>query len=539
MVTYGIASLVTKSLVALDTTSDVVRWYLLETTRAYALENLDESGDGGWGARYHAEYLRDLFARAETELKSRPAAEWRADYLRRIDDLRVALDWVFSVNGDATVGIALTAAAVSLWTQLSLMGECRDRVRQALTARFSSVRLGARIEMILNAALGASLTYSMGPVPETVAAWHRALHLTKNLHDTEYRLRGLRGLWSHRMNVGEYPAALALADEFRDLAEHEADWAAVRAGNRMSALILHYLGKQADARQRIEGITRTSGAVSPVPPSARLMVDPDVAAPALLARIPWLQGFPDQATQTAAVAVHRAGSADHTISMCHALAQAACPVALWIGDLLAAEGFVATLAELASLHALGGWIARAQCFQGALLIGQGQVARGAAIIQSAVPRMGAAGSVAESPAFLAVSAHGLGVAGQLENGLAAINEALARSVTTGERWCAPELLRIKGELVLYWVDRTARRPRSTFGMQSRRHADRALRGGSCVPRRALYGCYEVRTASPTRRGRFKRSTTGSPKASRPRTCMLPAPCSMRCRPNTRRAIHPK
>jgi predicted ATPase/DNA-binding winged helix-turn-helix (wHTH) protein len=443
-----LADLVAKSLVVADVSGAKPRFRLLDTTRAFAIEKLDASGERERIARRHAEYFRDLFVRAETELKTRPAAEWRADYLRQIDDLRVALDWAFFANGEASTGVALTAAAVPLWMQLSLMEECRDRVRQALTARTSGVHLDARIEMILNAALGASLTYSIGPVPETVAAWLRTLRLAEDLDDPEYRLRALRGLWSYRMNVGEYPAALALADEFRVLAERQADWATVRAGNRMSALILHYLGEQADARKRIESIPRTSVAASPAPPTARLMVDPDVAAPALLARILWLQGFPDQATRTAEIAVRRARSADHTISMCHALAQAACPVALWTGDLLAAEGFVATLADLASRHALGGWIARARCFEGALLISQGQVTRGAAIIQSTVPRMGAAGSVAESPAFLAVLAHGRGLAGQLENGLAAINEALDRSESTGEHWCAAELLRIKGELLL-------------------------------------------------------------------------------------------
>ena len=443
-----LADLVAKSLVVADVSDAKPRFRLLDTTRAYALEKLDESGERERLARRHAEYFRDLFVRAETELKTRPAAEWRADYLRQIDDLRVALDWAFSANGDALAGVALTAAAVPLWVQSSLMVECRDRVRQALTARTSGVHLDARIEMILNAALGASLTYSTGPVPETVAAWLRTLRLAEDLDDTEYRLRALRGLWSYRMNVGEYPAALVLADEFRDLAEREADRATVRAGNRMSALILHYLGEQAEARKRIESITRASVAASPAPPTARLMVDPDVAAPALFARILWLQGFPDQATRTAEIAVRRAKSANHTISMCHALAQAACPVALWTGDPRAAEGFVATLADLASRHALRGWIARAQCFAGALLISQGQVTRGAAIIQSTVPRLGAAGSLAESPAFLAVLAHGRRLARQLESGLAAINEALERSETTGERWCAAELLRIKGELLL-------------------------------------------------------------------------------------------
>jgi hypothetical protein len=145
--------------------------------------------------------------------------------------------------------------------------------------------------MIFHAALGVSLTYAMGPGPETVAAWLRTLQLAEDLDDTEFRLRGLRGLWSYRMNVGEYPAALALADQFRSLAERQADLATVRAGNRMSALILHYLGDQPGARKRIESIDRTSVAASPVPPTARVMIHPNVAAPALLVRILWLQGF--------------------------------------------------------------------------------------------------------------------------------------------------------------------------------------------------------------------------------------------------------
>jgi len=40
--------------------------------------------------------------------------------LRQIDDLRAALDWAFSANGDAPTGVALTAAAVPLWMQSSL-----------------------------------------------------------------------------------------------------------------------------------------------------------------------------------------------------------------------------------------------------------------------------------------------------------------------------------------------------------------------------------------------------------------------------------
>jgi hypothetical protein len=51
-------------------------------------------------------------------------------YARHTDNMRAALDWAFSSSGDAAVGVALTAAAVPLWFQQSLMLECRGRVER-------------------------------------------------------------------------------------------------------------------------------------------------------------------------------------------------------------------------------------------------------------------------------------------------------------------------------------------------------------------------------------------------------------------------
>ena len=69
-----------------------------------------------------------LFAGAEAEAETRPIYEWLAEYGPRIDNVRTALDWAFSPGGDATLGVALTVAAIPLWVQLSLLGECRERV---------------------------------------------------------------------------------------------------------------------------------------------------------------------------------------------------------------------------------------------------------------------------------------------------------------------------------------------------------------------------------------------------------------------------
>src|SRR5260370_30085626 len=98
------------------------------------MEKVGESGEVDQSGRRHAEYCRDLFERAENEWDTRPTAEWLADYGRQIDDLRAALGWAFSPRGNASVGVALTVAAVPLWFQFSLMGECLGWGERALAA---------------------------------------------------------------------------------------------------------------------------------------------------------------------------------------------------------------------------------------------------------------------------------------------------------------------------------------------------------------------------------------------------------------------
>src|ERR1700719_3799018 len=96
----GVANLVAKSLVMADVPGATARYRLLESARAYAREKLAESGELEQVARAHAEHYRNIFVRAQTEWETRPTLEWLAAYGRRIGDLRAALDWSFSPQGD-------------------------------------------------------------------------------------------------------------------------------------------------------------------------------------------------------------------------------------------------------------------------------------------------------------------------------------------------------------------------------------------------------------------------------------------------------
>jgi len=89
----------------------------------------------------------------------------------------------------------------------------------------------------------------------------------------------------------------------------------------------------------------------------------------------------------------------------------------------------------------------AAAFQGVLVIQRGDVITGLRLLRAGLDEFGEAGSsLLQFLAFLMAEA--LGRAGQNADGLAAIDEAIARSERTEELWAIAELMRVKGELLL-------------------------------------------------------------------------------------------
>ncbi|WP_119271181.1 ATP-binding protein [Taklimakanibacter deserti] len=447
----AIANLVAKSLVTADVMGTTARYRLLDTTRAYAREKLIESGELEPFTRRHAEHYKELFERAEMEWSTRASEEWFAVYGADIDNVRAALDWTFSPDGDGSIGAALTIAAEPLWTYLSLIDECRRRVEQAL-AGLPPESHGTRRHMQLLAALGSTLLYGNEGggrgVREIGAIWAQTLEIAEKLDDIDYRLKALWGSWIDHFNRGEHRAALELARKFRDLAANASASADQSVGDRMIGFSLHLLGDLADARRHIERMLGSY--VAPLRRShvIRFQFDQRITAEMTLAQILWLQGLPDQAMRTAEAGVEEATALGHAMSLCNILAQAACPIALLTGDLEAAHRFIALLLATAAKNALNMWEIWGRCFHGLLLTRSGDPALGLEELRKAFSELPPARFALRYTAFLGELAEALSNAGQVAQGVAAIDKALERSRHNEELWCLAELLRIKGQIVL-------------------------------------------------------------------------------------------
>jgi predicted ATPase len=204
----------------------------------------------------------------------------------------------------------------------------------------------------------------------------------------------------------------------------------------------HYLGDQPSARRHLERVFADHAAVDHRPYMILFQIDLLAAARVFLARVLWLQGFPDQAMRAAERSIEDARAAEHAVSLCYALGVGACQIALAVGDLATAEHYIGMLIDHSTRHALKHWRAHGAWYQAALAIKRGDVITGPRLLRAGLNEVGDS----RPPLLMMVVA--LGQAGQVLAGFDEFNEAIERPEQTEERWLIAELLRIKGELLL-------------------------------------------------------------------------------------------
>jgi hypothetical protein len=338
---------------------------------------------------------------------------------------------------------------------LSLLDECRSRVEQALAVLSAGKDGDPRREMKLHAALASSSwwraagIYAQGAGPDLATIWTKVLEIAESLGDAEYQLRSLWGLYSFHLGIGRFRVALESAQRFRTLAAKRCQRNDRLIGERMIGCLQHLLGDQASARRHTEDMLANF-----IPPEKRsqdlirFQYDQRVAARTVLARVLWLQGFPDQAMRTAESAVEDAGETNNALSLCYALAHAACPIMLWLEHLATAEDYALKLLDLSTRHALPSWGALGRMFRGVIVIGHGDISSGLSLLRAGFDEFGGAMADWISVMFLGELAAGLGRAGQTADGLIAVAQAIERAERTEARWLSAELLRVKGELLL-------------------------------------------------------------------------------------------
>lgn len=413
----SITQLVAKSLLNVEAGDDEMGYRLLDITRTYALEKLSVAHELDATRERHAARCLALMEQARGDWELIATQPWIDRYAPLREDVRAALDWGLAQGGEHLLAIRLTVSAMPLWQELSLLREHGLYVGKAL-ALIEQVRTPCtQLTMQLQLALGSLSYHAMGAAPQTIAAFVGAQRLAEERQDVAGQMRAISGHMAVNLCAGRYRQALAQSMQF-DRLDPRTDPLLGLSAQRLRVLAQHYNGNQALARLNAEQLIQRmahSGHLNRFAHGIGVQYDQNVASLTVLARILWLQGFPEQAWRTASQALELALQINHGTSICYTLALAGVVIARYNGEENSAQTLQALLLEHAHKHSVQLFQTWAGHYAGILGHKDWQ---GLGLIEDILITLGV--HTVDEP-------------------------ALERARTGDAGWCAPEILRVRAD----------------------------------------------------------------------------------------------
>ncbi|MBY5357504.1 LuxR family transcriptional regulator [Rhizobium leguminosarum] len=440
----AISNLVSKSLVTFEGAETGPRWRLLETVRVYAREKLGVRDHYQRAMRRLAKYFLSFFQPFSEESHLQAAIEDIARYRREIDNLRAALRWALSPDGDGILGARLAATTSDFWTAMSLVSEAGDWAEKALEQ--IGEESGSRTEMVLRCALGFALIYTRGMSHRGRDVLTGALSLAKAFDDFDYQQRVTCALWLFSARSMELEDALVFAREY----EHVVKGRDIQSRATAAWLVgipQTYQAEHQEAGERLDWAARHFPFDNRRKDMLRLGADVRTSAMAhntvnLISR-----GQLDAAVRTAEESIREARETRQPFVVCVALAWSAAFVSLSLDEVHRAKEYGEELLDHALQHGLRPFHAVGLCVKGSLAARSGDPMNGIDALRSGIGEMREAAYLLFYPFFLCQLASALQAAGRFNEALQEIGNALHFSEQKGYRWMVPEILRKKGEIL--------------------------------------------------------------------------------------------
>jgi predicted ATPase len=236
----AVSTLVGQSVVFVQPLDETTpRYGMLETIREFALERLAAAGEAAPTRRRHADFFRDKAVRSEPMLLGTAEGHiWTARLERTHDNVRVALAWSLSADGELAVGVALAGALGWFWLMSGRLQEAQSWYAKLL-ARRDEVNDSLAWAKVLH---GSALQlWGLGDLVQAAAAEESAVETFRSVGERRWLSYGLALLARVRTGQERLAEAQALLEEAR------AVWAKVemKYGQPFDAYLRYYLGRVA------------------------------------------------------------------------------------------------------------------------------------------------------------------------------------------------------------------------------------------------------------------------------------------------------
>ena len=308
------------------------------------------------------------------------------------------------------------------------------------------------LELGFQLELGEVLRASKGSgADETARAFARAVELCREVDDRSRLGSALAGLWSCHLLRANYAEARALADELRALASVDPNPVLAAFAARVAGMTAVHVGDFQAARTHLEhGLTLFSADEHHLEALREYGANPRVSCLAYLGRALWSLGYPDQALLRNEQAVEEARARGSALDVAVALSMLT-SVRQLRGEF--PEMCAATKAALEHARERGVtyWLVRNGLLLkwiDAMTAAEEERKERVAEVGDTLEHYRRTGTLLGISWFLGLLAQAHAAAGQPQEGLRAVDDALAHVEKTGECYHEAELRCLQGELNL-------------------------------------------------------------------------------------------
>jgi diguanylate cyclase (GGDEF)-like protein len=214
----ALSALVDKSLVVFESP----RYRLLESTREYARERLDATGERESLAAGHARYYRGLVDRVSLDEGQGSYRRWVAPLVDELDNVRAALEWTLGAGNDARAGAAICAALVET-SSLGRWSEWATWNTRALDALANADAPHLRGRLLTRRAELAARYGAFGDAEAREAA-REAHELLADAPETKWRLEALNAYADTLIRAERFADALPVARTGLEVARQTHDF---------------------------------------------------------------------------------------------------------------------------------------------------------------------------------------------------------------------------------------------------------------------------------------------------------------------------
>ena len=440
-----LGSLVSKSLVQFTMEGQYGGYRLLAMTRSYAIDKLQRAGETRGIAYRHGKLIWCLLEDG--------AATVRGHGLKRsvdlLDDVRAALEWSLSADGDFDAACGIAAGSAPIWLEAGLLIECRYWMNRVLDSA-GAAALGANRHLAIQAALASAETFTNGFTADSFCKWLNTLAIAKSIANIEQQLTCLIVLWAHKIRSPDYVEALSLARQLDEISIARSDPGVSALADWMVGISYHHLGQLSMARLHLERSLASDTLKARQGMMTQFGYDRRVPSLGVLGNLLWLEGRSDQARQLGAAAITEARGLPYPVPLCEALTWQALNLHLRGDDPEQSDALLDEAIAHARAHFIDSYVGLGLALKGLNTAIRGNFAGGAQVVEG-LDLLSQANYEVFHPLFRSELARLQVQAGMRlrDQDIDALFEFEARGL---ENWSSAEVKRNLGEIVFHRGD---------------------------------------------------------------------------------------